>query len=141
MREIEFLIIHCSDSPDDMDIGAKEIRDWHVNGNGWSDIGYNYVIRRNGSIEIGRNLEIVPAHCKGYNRKSIGICLVGRKIFSKEQFSSLSILCMGLLHRFPKVSIKGHRDFNPEKTCPNFDVDEFFEDKKEFIDCLHYQNY
>ena len=60
-----------------MDIDAETIRDWHVNGNGWSDIGYHYVIKRNGLVEAGRPVSISGAHAKGHNADSIGICLVG----------------------------------------------------------------
>ena len=51
------IVVHCSATKPSMDIGVKEIRDWHVNGNGWSDIGYAYVIRRNGALELGRDLD------------------------------------------------------------------------------------
>jgi hypothetical protein len=80
-----------------MDIGADTIRDWHVNGNGWRDIGYHLVIRRDGSIEKGRDINDSGAHAAGYNSKSIGLCLVGgmaednsaENNFTAQQWTSL----------------------------------------------------
>ncbi len=77
MREINEIIVHCSATPESMDIGVKEIRDWHVNDNKWDDIGYHFVIRRDGTIECGRSIDKAGAHCKGHNAHSIGMCLVG----------------------------------------------------------------
>ena len=59
-----------------MDIGAKEIKAWHK-GKGWKDIGYHYVIRLNGKVELGRPLEKMGSHVVGYNRDSVGVCYVG----------------------------------------------------------------
>ena len=79
MREIDAIVIHCSYTPPSMDIGVREIYDWHVNDNGWKDIGYHYVIRRNGNIEIGRPEHTPGAHVAGHNHNTIGLCLVGAK--------------------------------------------------------------
>ncbi|ULQ47386.1 N-acetylmuramoyl-L-alanine amidase [Flagellatimonas centrodinii] len=137
MRPIEQLIIHCAATKPSMDIGAAEIRQWHL-GNGWSDIGYNYVIRRNGLIENGRDLdrdgnvdEEVGAHAKGFNARSIGICLVGglnqagqpAPEFTEAQFTALNGLLAGLRIRYPNTEILGHRDLpGVAKACPSFDV-------------------
>ena len=78
------VFIHCSasDNPkhDDVDV----IRKWHVDeppyGRGWSDIGYHYFIKKDGTLEIGRSLERTPAAQRGYNRGSFAICLHGLDI-------------------------------------------------------------
>ena len=57
MRAIEKIVIHCSATPRNKDFSAEDIRDWHVKGNGWSDIGYHYVIRLDGTIEYGRMVD------------------------------------------------------------------------------------
>ena len=69
MRRIDSIIIHCTASPDYMDIGVKEIDRWHKD-RGWSQIGYHYVVRRNGEIERGRPIEQQGAHAKGANQTS-----------------------------------------------------------------------
>ena len=81
MREINKIIIHCSATPEGQDFTVQQIRQWHTTpkpkGNGWSDIGYHFVIYRDGSVHKGRPLEQIGAHTLGYNANSIGICYIG----------------------------------------------------------------
>lgn len=126
MRKIDRIILHCSDTPAKMDIGSKEINKWHRQ-NGWASIGYHYVIRRNGTIEDGRSDATIGAHCYGYNRTSLGICLVGRGKYTKAQFEALKTLLKELQYKYPDTEIKGHYDFS-NKTCPMFDVEEWLKD-------------
>ena len=65
MRKINLIVIHCSDTYARMDIGVNEIRQWHLQ-RGFNDIGYHYVIRRDGAIEQGRPIEKPGAHAAGY---------------------------------------------------------------------------
>lgn len=120
MRNLKLHVIHCADTPDDMDIGVKEIREWHI-ARKFSDIGYHYVIRRDGTIEVGRPLEKMGAHAKGYNRNSVGTCLVGRDSFTHAQFEALRTID-NFLRKVYNVDTVGHRDIGVGKTCPNFDV-------------------
>jgi len=124
---IQKLIIHCADTPEHMDIGAEEIRRWHVEGNGWSDIGYHYVIRRCGLIETGRDESTPGAHVRGHNTGSIGICMVGGKggcNFTAAQWVALGPLVCDVLerHELGTDDVYGHRDFDDGKTCPTFDA-------------------
>lgn len=124
-RQIDLLVVHCSASPDYMDIGVKEIRSWHLQ-QGWSDIGYHYVIRRNGEIEKGRGDEVVGAHAKGVNSNSIGICWVGETNPSPEQEKSLIGLINWLRGKYSVTieNVKGHREaVKTSKTCPNLNMD------------------
>jgi N-acetyl-anhydromuramyl-L-alanine amidase AmpD len=117
-----------------MDIGADEIRSWHVNKNGWSDIGYHYVIRRSGVIDTGRPLKNSGAHVKGRNATTVGVCLVGGEHRSKgeqfpdsnftyEQYNALRKLIAQLRGAYPSiVKVSGHRDYDPHKACPCFDT-------------------
>lgn len=130
MRDIRTIIIHCSDTPPEMDIGAEEIRGWHVQDNGWADIGYHGVIRRNGAVESGRKLDTPGAHCRGQNANSVGICLIGGRAangqpennFTPEQFAALARQIRGLKARWPDARVAGHCDFDPGKACPCFDA-------------------
>lgn len=132
----DYIFVHCSATKPNMDIGASEIREWHLR-RGWSDIGYNYVIRRNGVVEGGRDIdndgdymEEIGAHVRGYNSVSIGICLVGgvdwqgRSDFNytKEQMSSLETLIGQVKAEYPQAEVLGHRDKDNGKDCPCFDV-------------------
>jgi len=132
----ELIIIHCSATPPDMDIGAKEIDQWHRD-RGWSMIAYHDVIRRNGALELGREENQVGAHAKGHNSVSVGICLVGgvdndnnpQNNFTPAQFKTLrrSIRFYQIL--FPNASVIGHRDVNPNKACPSFDIGQWLKDE------------
>ena len=129
MRDIDHIIIHAADTPPEMDVGAEEIRDWHVNGNGWRDIGYHWVIRRNGEVEPGREESVVGAHVAGHNANSIGVCLVGGRgpeggddcNYTAAQWRALERLVGEISERYPEAAVKGHRDFS-SKACPCFDA-------------------
>lgn len=124
MRDIDAIYIHCADTYPDMDIGVDEIREWHLL-RGWSDIGYHYVIRRSGDVEIGRPIEKAGAHVKGHNENSVGICLVGGKPrfnFTYSQVASLRTLVNRLMEKFPIGVVFGHYEKNQNKQCPMFDV-------------------
>lgn len=129
-RRINKIIIHCSDTPFEMyDIGVEEIRKWHL-ARGWRDIGYHYVIKKNGFIGLGRNIEKVGAHCRGQNSDSIGICWVGGADGlddrTKKQKASLKGLIKNIKKKFgDHITVHGHSEFS-SKSCPNFDVKEEF---------------
>ena len=120
--DIEFLIVHCSDTPDDQDINAEFIHKMHLD-NGWDGIGYHKVILRSGIIENGRPEFWIGAHVKGLNKSSLGVCLIGSKVFTDIQFNSLKFILKKWKKNYPKAKILGHRDSTiTNKTCPNFDV-------------------
>ena len=138
MRSIDKIILHCSANGPNSTIGAKEIREYHMRpvaqgGRGWSDIGYHYVIRRDGTLDVGRDIAKAGAHCTGLNAHSVGICLVGgvkadgktpEDNFLPEQFDTLAKLLRNMRLRFPNASIHGHNEF-AQKACPVFNVGAF----------------
>ena len=129
MRDINKVIIHCADTPPEMDIGAEEIRQWHKD-RGWSDIGYHFVIRRDGTIENGRDVSKTGAHARGNNKDSIGVCLVGGRgdpvaNFTAPQYLALISLCKRLQNEYNRPTFSGHYQLDSGKTCPNFNVEEF----------------
>lgn len=131
-KTTDYIIVHCSATPPDMDIGVEEIRKWHVEERGWKDIGYHDVIRRNGRRELGRPLFDTGAHTKGYNDISVGVCLVGgvdsdghpENNFTEQQMEMLKKVIKDYKKVFPGVMVAGHRDFS-DKDCPSFDVKEW----------------
>ena len=130
----EYLVIHCADTPSTMDIGAKEIRQWHVVDNGWADIGYHYVIRRNGLVEHGRDIKAVGSHVRGFNTCSIGICMVGGRggnNFTQLQWAALEKLVKEIKVLYPDIEVVGHRDLNSGKECPSFNVSEWLKTVKD----------
>jgi N-acetylmuramoyl-L-alanine amidase len=147
-REIDKLIIHCSDS----EFGsAKRIDEWHKErgfGAKGTDgkvyhIGYHYVINNgyefkdefeptlDGVVEKGRPDNTAGAHCRGENSKSIGICLIGVDKFTDKQYESLSVLLKGLMLEYDidRKNVYGHYSFSETKKCPNFNVQEFIATK------------
>ena len=119
---IRYIVVHCSDSPNDRDsVDAEEIHSWHKD-NGWDGIGYHYVIKRDGSVEEGRPLYWTGAHVRSHNAYAIGICLVGRDEYTNAQLYHLRQLIHRLEVLYPKTQVLGHRDLDKRKTCPNFDV-------------------
>lgn len=119
MRQIHLHIIHCSDSLKG-DVG--EIRRWHL-ARGWKDVGYHFIIRRDGEIEVGRTLDEIGSHCEGYNTPSVGTCLVGKTSFTEAQFKALRRIDVMLRALFPNLQTKPHCALNTHgKTCPNFDI-------------------
>ena len=96
---------------------VESFRRHHVNVNGWQDIGYNFVIYRNGSIHKGRSLEINGAHARGRNATHIGICLVGEDVFTADQVVALYELCRDLAEDYQIQSIERHH-----KDCPGIGV-------------------
>jgi len=123
MNHPKIIIVHCSASPNNKDIGTAEIRKMHLD-RGWNDIGYHYVIRRSGELEIARPIHIMGAHVKGMNKDSIGICMIGLDKFEPEQFDTLLELYTTLnklFHILPD-KVYGHYEFTDRKTCPNIEM-------------------
>ena len=134
-KSTESIVIHCSATKPTMDIGLNEIRKWHVKDNGWRDVGYHYIVRRNGEVELGRNIKDTAAHAAGYNHKSIGIAMVGgmaeddstENNFTDKQWMALLDLVKTQLTNYPDAKIIGHNEIS-EKDCPAFNVQQWKED-------------
>jgi len=133
MRKIDKIIVHCSGTSEFQDFDITDIRDWHVNGNGWSDVGYHFIIKLDGTIQDGRPLQKIGAHCFRKNRSSIGICYIGgmnrdmtewEDTRTEKQKESLLLLINDLKERFPNTIVYGHKDFTNKKLCPSFDAKE-----------------
>ena len=121
-RDVRHLVVHCSATPDDEDIGALEIHAMHL-GFGWHGIGYHRVVRRDGRVEAGRPDCWIGAHVYGHNEASLGVCLIGCDAFTAAQLDALERVLREWQALCPRAVVRGHRDFAyTEKTCPNFDV-------------------
>jgi len=125
-RTIKKIVLHCSDSDIMKHNDISIIKQWH-RARGFKDVGYHYFIQKNGTVQFGRKPDVEGAHVLGHNKDSIGICLHGRKEFTFDQFRSLARLIKELAgkYKLSKGFIFGHNDFTDQKTCPNYDVQEF----------------
>lgn len=126
-RKVDRVFIHCSASDNPKHDDVKVIRKWHMSpdpndrSKPWSDIGYHYYIKKDGSIQRGRSIEKIPAAQAGHNRNTIAICLGGLKkeYFTEEQFRSLRTLCNLIANSLPDVTFHGHCEVSA-KECPVF---------------------
>lgn len=132
-RPISRIILHCTASREGQDWTVQGIRDYHVKERGWSDIGYHYVIYRDGSIHEGRDVNKAGAHTTGYNQNSIGVVYVGgvasdgrtpKDTRTPQQKEALHSLVAELQRMYPNASVHGHYEF-AAKACPSFDVTDF----------------
>ena len=129
----DLIVVHCSATPPYRDINAAEIARWH-RARGWSDIGYHFVIRRDGTIEPGREATRQGAHARGVNNRSVGLCLVGgldeagepADHFTAGQWVSLERLVGALKLIWPDAQVIGHNEVSA-KACPSFDVQAWLE--------------
>lgn len=149
MNKIDSIIIHCSATKAGQDLRAKDIDRMH-RARGFNQIGYNFVIDLDGTVENGRPLSIDGAHCptkgfsgESYNKHSIGICYIGgldangkaKDTRTDVQKDALRELIVKLCKEYEIIELLGHRDTSPDldgsgevepaefiKSCPCFDV-------------------
>lgn len=141
-KSTKYLVVHVTATPPKADIGVKEVRVMHL-ARGFADIGYHYVIRRDGRVEKGRGEDQIGAHVQNYNSNSLGVSLVGGVDASGKpqhnatpaQMAALEALLKKLSAKYPNAGVCGHRDLSPDKdgdgiiepfehikACPCFDA-------------------
>lgn len=125
-----YIVLHHSDSPDHgMLKNFDDIKRWHVENNGWRDIGYHWVIEFVGGKLValpGRSEWDDAAACPGKNKDGIHICCVGNfedTIPGDELYLFVADLCKQIMARHPIKEIGGHGDY-VATACPgkNFNV-------------------
>lgn len=122
-RTVFCVFLHCSASDNPAHDTAETIDRWHKE-RGWAGIGYHFFIRKDGTIQAGRDLEKVPAAQKGRNTGSIAICVHGlnKGMFTADQRASVKALCITLNKIYGNsLTFHGHCEVEPNKSCPVFD--------------------
>ncbi len=128
-RPISEIIIHCAATPEGRDFTVADIRAWHK-ARGWSDIGYHYVVYRDGRVMPGRPVGQIGAHVAGHNTGTIGIVYVGgvsadgrtaKDTRTPAQRGSLLWLTRQLARKHGIRKVTGHNQY-AAKACPSFDV-------------------
>ena len=143
---IKRIVVHCTATREGQDFSAATIRQWHLK-QGWSDIGYHYVIRLDGRVEKGRADNVVGSHVKGWNTGSIAIVYVGgldatgktKDTRNPLQKKAMKEIITKLVAEHKVKRIIGHRDLSPDKDkdgvvekhewlkeCPCFDVADWY---------------
>ena len=137
MRQITEAIVHCTATRAEWWASRStsqkvaEVKKWHVQDRGWSDIGYHYLIDRDGTVAKGRPIERDGAHVRGHNAGTIGISLFGghgssendtfEDNFTPEQDKALRELLDELKARYGFTKVTGHNQY-AAKACPGFSV-------------------
>ena len=130
-ESVRYLILHCSATRTDQDYTVRQLERDH-RARGFRTVGYHFYVRRDGEVTQHRHLLEVGAHCRPYNRCSIGICYEGgldsdgrpADTRTPRQREALQHLLLHLLRLFPQARIMGHRDMAgaTPKACPCFDA-------------------
>lgn len=126
MRWINKIIVHCTATESGKNFHASDIDRWHRE-RGFSRIGYHFVVCLDGTIERGRAIKDIGAHCTGQNAHSIGIVYVGGMLDgvpadtrTKKQKLALLELIRELINKY-SCPVYGHNDF-AKKACPCFNA-------------------
>lgn len=142
-RFINEIVLHCTATPEGRDYSVAQIKAGHL-ARGFSDIGYHFVIGRDGKVYPGRAISEIGAHATNHNAHSIGISYVGglstdgktcKDTRTPAQVKSMHELVANLCREYPITSVIGHRDTSPDlnhdgkitpnewiKGCPCFDA-------------------
>lgn len=144
--QTDYIVWHCSATKPDQFLDAAAIDAMHK-ARGWQGIGYHLVIRRDGVLDIGEPISNRGAHVKGYNSRSVSVCMVGgldeeekpSNNFTQAQWHTAFNIQAMLTMLYPKAQTVGHRDLSPDidgdgeveewewlKMCPCFDAREVF---------------
>ncbi len=142
-RKIDTIIVHCAATSANSPVTTEDIARWHIRDRHFRDIGYHFIVDQKGVIHVGRPLEEMGAHCRGYNATSIGICYIGgldaqgNPADTRTPLQQLAIKhLIGLLvNEFKIYDVLGHRDLSPDingdgvitsvdwvKMCPCYDA-------------------
>ena len=121
-KATDAIVIHHIGNTD-RDVSAEEVHQWHKN-NGWAGIGYHFVIRKDGTIERGRPMDMLGAHCYQHNWHTIGVNIVGEFMEhqpTQAQMDSAATLLAALCRYYginpSRQTIRGHREYN-STDCP-----------------------
>lgn len=119
------IVIHHTGNPTDDDLSAEEIHESHL-AQGWSGIGYHFVIRKDGTIELGRPMDTIGAHAYGENSHTIGIHVCGNFELAEptpQQIESCATLVAWLADKYgidiDTDTVVGHRDLMAT-ACPGY---------------------
>lgn len=141
-REITEIVVHWTETPTNKNIGSEEINEYHL-ASDLEGIGYHYVIRRDGSLQRGRPINIEGQHSplNNHNNRSIGVVFVGGinvpsgtpnpenfvsvQSLTRSQFNTFDHICRAFYSTFAGGQVVGHNDVDQTEDDPGFDVREY----------------
>ena len=144
MAGMKYLVLHCTATPEGREVSAADIRHWHCDppskgGQGWKQVGYTDLIHLDGKVERlvdnNEDAEVDPWEitngAAGYNSVSRHVVYAGgvakdgktaKDTRTERQKQAMAEYVRDFHSRFPQIRIVGHRELNPKKACPSFDV-------------------
>ena len=132
-RTMDTIVIHCSATKEKKDYSIEDIKKWHLQ-RGFKDVGYHFVIKLDGTIEIGRPLDKIGAHVANHNNNTIGVCYIGGVSQEGENTDTRTAAQKVALRKLLKdlsfkyhASIHGHNEYS-NKDCPCFNAREEYKD-------------
>ena len=156
-REVTEVVVHWTETHTDKNIGSEEINNYHVD-LGLNGIGYHYVIRRDGSLQRGRPVNIQGQHApiNNHDQRSIGLVFVGginvpsgtpnpenflsAQTLTRSQINTFDHFCRAFYAVFPGGQIVGHSEIDADEVDPGFEVinyvENVFEKTSKFTDPL-----
>ena len=110
---------------------VRAVAAYHVHGNGWDDVGYNFLVDRFGQIFEGRyggiDRNVIGAHAQGFNDGSVGVALIGTYATTAPTAAARAALArllawrLDLAHVDPLSTLRERSGGNP-KLAPGVSV-------------------
>jgi N-acetylmuramoyl-L-alanine amidase len=142
MSKLDYLMIHCTATPEGRKVTKEDIEQWHLVDNGWSKVGYRDMIHLDGVLEnlIDYNQDDtidpweISNGARGFNGKTAHLVYVGgtekhnigqtKDTRTYEQQMALKIYVLFMILRHPHIRVIGHNEVS-SKDCPGFNVSEW----------------
>lgn len=134
---VDEVVVHCSATRPEWFAGqpaaakVAEIRRWHMVDRKWRDIGYHWIIDRDGTVLPGRAENQIGAGVQDHNRGVLHVCLIGghgsasndqfARHFTISQDTALRSRIADIRARTPIARVSGHNE-HAAKACPGFNV-------------------
>jgi len=122
-RCVNRVFLHCSASDDESlsrNRLVEDVRAWH-RARGFSNVGYHFLIDKQGKVSPGRDMEKMPAAQKGHNTGTIAIMVHGLELFPQPMLNACRDLCSAINETYEgRITFHGHCEVSA-KTCPVFD--------------------
>ena len=151
MRDISFIFIHCTDTPNGSSLyGPRDIDRWHaeriskgeLEGRGeeavkaynscFPYVGYHSLITPDGVIHPGRGDNERGSHAAGYNKSSLAVTLFGRDKYTQAQWDALKWCVEDWQSRYGEIAVRGHNEVSG-KSCPGFTVADWLGNGKQAL--------
>lgn len=145
LRDFTEVVVHATDTTKDMEVNYDVLKAWDVTERGLSEVGYHFIILRDGSLQVCRPISVDGVHSlKGHNENSIGIAFVGgllgnrsnreakrsSRSFSMEQFNTFDTFMKAFYTVVPGGQVWGHNDIDhTRRSDPHFNVPRYLRNK------------